>query len=77
MGIKLIAKEGSSLRTAHVERCNAETHIQANDRWSDEARCLLAWEADESECEPIGWDGENLIFSGDIGNSTPVEVVWE
>jgi hypothetical protein len=75
--IKLIASEGSSLRTANVERSNAETHIAANDRFANEARCLLAWEADDSEREPIAWDGERLIFSGSIGDAEPVKVIWE
>lgn len=75
--IKLIAAEGSSLRTANVERSDAETHIRANDRFADEARCLLAWESDETEREPIAWDGESLIFSGDTGDAEPVSVVYE
>lgn len=75
--IKLIASEGSDLRTANVERSNAETNIRANDRFASEARCLLAWEADDSERDPIGWDGEQLIFDGDIGDAESVKVVWE
>lgn len=33
--------------------------------------------SDETEMEPIGWDGESLIFSGDIGDAEPVTVVYE
>ena len=75
MTIKLISEDGSDLRTGNVERSNAETHIRANDRFANEAKCLLAWAEDDSERDPIGWDGEKLIFSGDIGDATPIEVI--
>jgi len=77
MNIVLITAEGQSLRTSNVERHNVATHIRANDRLADEARCLLAWEATNNDQEPTGWDGEDLLYTEDIGDATPVEVIWE
>lgn len=73
--ITLIVESGSDLRTSRVEASLADTHIAANDHLANEARCLQAWAADDSGRDPIGWDGERLLFRGDIGDATPVRVV--
>lgn len=49
--------EGSDPRTKHVELCNAETHIAANDRLAGEAEILVAYSESE-ECQlkdPVAW----------------------
>ena len=70
----IVTDEGSEARTTNVDLCMCDTHISANDDLASESNCLLAYLKDDSEREPIGWDGTRLIFSGDIAGSEPVVV---
>ena len=76
--IKLIVKVGVGVKTSRVAMSDAATHIAANDDLAYEARCLLAWADDDTEREPIAWDGHELFFhEHDVPeDATPTVVVY-
>jgi hypothetical protein len=69
--ITIIHEEGCETRTQNVESCNIYSHIRANDRFAQEAKCLLAYmnnaKIGVDRDTAFGWDKKNerLVFSNE------------